>query len=91
MISVRYKGLAEDLGVYNQDISDTTVADKILENITGIYSWILVKTHEYQFPGTSTVKKARVITVRPNSWESLCHLITLLWTQKGPVHKISIT
>jgi len=87
MISVQRQNSAERLGVYDRNISDKVVADRILENVKDIYSWVTVRTFPYQFPGTSMLKDARVITVRPNSWESFCHFIALLWTQTRPINQ----
>jgi hypothetical protein len=73
------KSLAESLGIYDRTISDKVVADRILQNIKGIYSWIALQTIDYQFQGTPTPRETREITVRPSNWESLYHLLSLLY------------
>jgi len=73
--------LAQNLGIYDRSVSDKEVADRILGNVKGIYSWVAVKTIWHQFQGTSGARETREITVRPSNWEGFCHLITLLWNK----------
>lgn len=87
MISVQCRELAEKLGVYDRNTSDKEVGDRILQNVKNVYAWVSVQTFAYQFPGTSLLKEARVITVKPNSWEALCHFIALLWTTTKPINQ----
>ena len=87
------EGLAEKLGIFDPNVADVEVADRVQHIVRTTFSQVNVTSSVYDFQrdfvdhsGDSSSKlNSRIITVSLNDWESFCWLIRSIWTEAGPM------